>query len=146
MGRNKRQISRVACIVGLISIISSSAILAVPQRPAKRMIVCKTPENATSCYWAHGRLSIYNGTPTYRLWKIGTHRILGIYSGPNGESTDALDAEHPKLPPNLDRAFKSLSTEVFGDFEICPLEQEEAGVMQAACIESAKNIFAAETK
>jgi hypothetical protein len=28
-----------------------------------------------------------------------------------------------------------------GDFEVCPLEPERPGWMQAACIESAKNIF-----
>jgi hypothetical protein len=30
--------------------------------------------------------------------------------------------------------------EVFADFEVCPLESEKQDSMQAACIESAKNI------
>jgi len=30
---------------------------------AKRKIPCKTPTNASSCYWTHGRLGLYNGTP-----------------------------------------------------------------------------------
>jgi len=30
--------------------------------------------------------------------------------------------------------------DVYADFEVCPLEPEKPGAMQAACIESAKNI------
>jgi hypothetical protein len=29
---------------------------------------------------------------------------------------------------------------IYADFEVCPLEPEKPGVMQAACIESAKDI------
>ena len=29
---------------------------ALPQTAPKRTIPCKTPENAASCYWTHGRL------------------------------------------------------------------------------------------
>ena len=91
-----------------------------------------------------------NGNPSYRLWKIGTNRILGIYSGPvtfNGRFTDqyALDNEGPQLPPNVESSlWKSVTgpwpNEVFADFEVCPLEKEKPEEMQAACIESAKNI------
>lgn len=109
-----------------------------PQRVPKRKTPCKTAANAATCYWAHGRLAVYNGTPSIRLWKTGTRRVLGIYSGQGAE--DPLDNEHPELPATLTRAFKEPGDRVFGDFEICPLEPEEAGVMQAACIEFAKNI------
>ena len=53
----------------------------IPQRPAERSIPCKTPAIAGSCYWTRGRLRVGNGTPSYRLWKMGTKRVLGIYSG-----------------------------------------------------------------
>ncbi len=33
----------------------------------KRTIACKTPVIATTCYWTHGRLSIYNGAVNWRL-------------------------------------------------------------------------------
>src|SRR5450759_2383454 len=111
-----------------------------PQRISKRKIACKTPENGTTCYWTHGRLRFGNGTPACRLWKIGTHRVLGIHSGPDAENRDPLDNEHPEFPANVERAFKSIDTWIFADFEICPLEPEEVGTMQRACIESAKNI------
>ena len=110
------------------------------QRGSQRKIACKTPENAATCYWTRGRLAIYNGTPTIRLWKIGTKRILAIHSGPAYKRGDAKENSNPEVPADVDRAFKTDLTRVYGDFEICPLEPEHAGIMQAACIESAKNI------
>lgn len=109
----------------------------------KREIPCKTTANAQSCYWTHGRLGCGNGTPSCRLWKVGTHRILGIYSGPSEVGKDDLDNEHPEFPKNVERAL-DLGTpnqrRVFADFEVCPLEPETPGAMQAACLESAKNV------
>jgi hypothetical protein len=52
------------------------------------------------------------------------------------------DNESPELPPNVDidpsHLFDHL---IFADFEVCPLEQERSGAMQAACIETARNVF-----
>jgi len=69
--------------------------------------------------------------------------MLGIYSGPSVDLS-GLDNEHPELPPNIAKYFINFTDfyMVFGDFEVCPLEPEKAGVMQAACIESAKNVVA----
>lgn len=106
--------------------------------PSKRKIPCKTIQNASSCYWTHGRLTYGNGTPAVRLWKIGTHRVLGIYSGPSVDRRHSMDNEGPALPANLAMPFGSA---IFADFEVCPLEAEKRGAMQAACIETAKNIF-----
>ena len=128
----------------VIAILSAALCLeALPQRPSKRKVPCKTPENAASCYWTRGRLQEYEGTPAYRLWKIGTNHFLGIYSGASVWRGDrlAIDNENPEFPPNVSRLIHSGSVQVFGDFEICPLEAERAGFMQAACIESAKNLF-----
>jgi hypothetical protein len=121
-----------------------------------RTIPCKTPENAPSCYWTHGRLSIYEGMVNYRIWKVGTHRMLGVFSGPSHypAATDE-DMENPELPAELNRAYEADSRRlkkttgftwtipppVFADFEVCPLRSEEKGVRQPVCIESAKNIF-----
>jgi hypothetical protein len=102
-------------------------------------VPCKTDENAASCYWTHGRLSFYNGTPAFRLWKAGTHRLLGIYSGPSADR-HGLDNEHPEFPINVKKAFTPTENFIFADFEVCPLEPEKLGTMQAACIEAAKNI------
>ena len=144
---------RYAIVMALI--LSVPATLAIPQDTAQRKVPCKTPEIAPMCYWARGRLALYNGNPGWRIWKIGTKRILGIYSGPDSERIDPLDNEHPELPANLDRAYEAeyqrkikakepdaeWPDTVFADFEVCPLEPEHPGWMQSVCIESAKNIF-----
>ena len=107
-----------------------------------RKIPCKTEANAKSCYWTHGRLMLHEGTPSFRLWKIGTHRMLAIWSGPSVDfEGGAADNEHPEFPANIQRVFRPSKNGIFADFEVCPLEPKKPNVMQAACIESAKNIF-----
>ncbi len=129
--------ARRALLVFLIAVLAEAG---EPVRAtSKRNIPCKTPANAELCYWTHGRLGTYNGTPAFRLWKIGTHRLLGIYSGPSADRYSD-DNEHPEFPKNVERAFKPLTNRIYADFEVCPLEPERRGAMQAACIESAKNI------
>ena len=105
-----------------------------------RKFPCKMPTNASSCYWTHGRLAVYNGTPAFRLWKTGTTRVLGIHSGPS--ATDPLDNEDPELPANVRSWFTPSQDRIYGDFEVCPLEPVRPGRMQDACIESGKNIVA----
>jgi len=70
-----------------------------------RKIPCKTEAIAASCYWTHGRLIYGNGTPALRLWKTGTNRLMGIFSGPsiNVRGDDNGDNEHPELPASLSR-------------------------------------------
>jgi hypothetical protein len=131
---------RVWVTVLIVSCGAGLTAAGAPQRDGKRKIPCKTVQNAATCYWTHGRLANYDGTPTLRLWKIGTKRILAIHSGPGFKRGDNQENENPEVPPNVDRAFKSIGTGVFGDFEVCPLEPEHPGVMQSACIESAKNL------
>lgn len=72
---------RYAMIAALA--VCAVAAQALPQATQKRKIPCKTPENATSCYWTRGRLTFYNINVSYRIWKVGTKRILSVYSGPS---------------------------------------------------------------
>ncbi len=141
------RMKQAAAWVGIF--LTCGTIPGQPKNP-KRTIPCKTPEIAHSCYWARGRLSLANGNPSYRLWKIGTNRLLGIYSGPaafNGRAQGnyALDNERPQLPSNVeDTLWNSVKGPwpniLYGDFEVCPLNGEKPETMQAACIESAKNL------
>ena len=130
---------RIRFAVALWALLACGSATAGNTHP--RSIPCKTPKNAASCYWTHGRIGFYNGTPAIRLWKIGTNRLLGIYSGPSADRY-GLDNEDPQMPANLKRKFKPSENQVYGDFEVCPLESEREGAMQAACIESAKNLIA----
>jgi hypothetical protein len=69
--------------------------------------------------------------------------MLGVYSGPSAfpPRTNA-DSENPDLPATLSGLSDPLDAgEIFADFEVCPLEPERKGEMQAVCIELAKNIF-----
>jgi hypothetical protein len=121
------------------------SVLSTPlQATPKRKIPCKTLENAKACYWTHGRLGAGNGTPAFRLWKVGTDRLLGVYSGPSIDWRYSLDNENPERPANLLLKFKPLENRAYGDFEVGPLEPEKSGHMQAACVESAKNIVTEE--
>jgi hypothetical protein len=93
---------RMLVLVALVFVFS--AVAGSPPDSEKRKVACKTAENAKTCYWTHGRLSLYNGgSPNLRLWKIGTHRLLGIYSGPGaGPFDDGLpDEDDVELPIKL---------------------------------------------
>jgi hypothetical protein len=129
----------------------------------KRKIPCKTPENASLCYWTHGRFERYlsfdgeNGEDArWHLWKIGTRRVVRVCNGPSHFPPHRSDdCTVPEFPQNLGRVYKNphnwepsfidetrLSPlTIFADFEICPLEPARNGKMQAVCMESAKNIF-----
>jgi hypothetical protein len=116
---------------------------ALPQATAKRKTPCKTPEIAASCYWTHGRLGVFNGNPSFRVWRIGTTKIVGIHSGPDARRRDPADGEHPEFPSNIERLVDGLVNghRIFADFEICPFAPERRGEMQFGCIEAAKNIL-----
>jgi len=139
---------------------SSATAPANAAKPAAgpRKIPCKTPENASQCYWTHGRLSFYIQHPPLRIWRIGTDRLLGVYSGPSHFPPPSRgELLLPELPANLSRLYDDLKNweppdelidphvywgpNVFADFQVCPLEPERHGWMQAVCIESAKNVF-----
>jgi hypothetical protein len=102
-----------------------------------RTAACKTMQNAGSCYWTRGRLGAYNGNPAYRLWKIGTKRVLGVSSAPPAGARD-LDNEDPEVPANL--RLPAIGESEYGEFEVCPLEPQRPGAMQMACIESVKKL------
>jgi hypothetical protein len=126
-----------------------------PATTGTRKIPCKTAESASLCYWTHGRLSVYNGNPSLRIWKIGTRRIVGVFNGPSHFPPRTIaDDESPDLPVNLERACEADHRRwkksgvryyefpvIFADLEVCPLEPEKKDEMQAVCVESAKNIF-----
>jgi hypothetical protein len=114
-----------------------------PSKDNYRTFPCKTPELAPSCIKLHGRLSLGNGTPSVRLWQIGTHHIYGIYSNQFGFKNDdtTLDNESPEIVATIEKHLtQNGGWTVYGDFEACPLEPRIEGHMQAACIASASHI------
>src|SRR5262245_26504221 len=86
----------------------------------------ENPEIVGSCFDVHGRLSFWNGTPSARIWRVGTSRMLGIH--------------RDELPVELASRISSFDTEAWGDFRVCPFTKERPGHMQMVCIESWCNV------
>ncbi len=82
------------------------------------------------CFTVHGRLSIYNGTPSYRIWIVGTKRLLGV----------AERDEVPDMPDNLLRMVR-IDADVYGDFSVCPVTKYKLGEMQIVSIKSESNVL-----
>ena len=88
---------------------------------------CKTdPDIIGACFMVHGRLSAWNGTPTLRIWRIGTKRILGV--------------SNEILPEALSEKM-GWEIEAYGDFLVCPFSEERPGEMQSVCVETAENVL-----
>jgi len=85
------------------------------------------------CFSVHGRLSIYNGTPARRLWRVGTKRVLGI-----SEQRFALEG-YRNVPENIESQLNQ-DVVIFGDFVVCPFTHPKSGEMQLVCIDEAKNL------
>ena len=87
-----------------------------------------SPNLVGGCVLVHGRLRAYNGNPTFRIWPVGTKRLLGV--------TGVHPGEEPIMPTDLDASF---DRDIYADFEVCPFTRQEPGVMQRVCIESSRN-------
>jgi hypothetical protein len=80
------------------------------------------------CFTHHGRLSSSNGSGL-TIWLIGTTRRVRV------------DNEIPALMAKfLDMASPN-NSEIFGDFNICPVEPDEPGHMRSVCIAGAKKLI-----
>jgi hypothetical protein len=80
------------------------------------------------CFTHRGRLSGQNGI-AHMIWLIGTKRIVAVY-----------DTEIPAmLLKYLDMASPDHS-DIYGEFEICPLEPDRPGHMRSACVASATRL------
>lgn len=90
---------------------------------------CKNnPAVVSACYSLRGRIAAYNGTPSLRIWPVGSARLLGVQP-----------SENEIMPKNI-RGKVSFEQSVYANFEVCPFTQPRPKVMQLVCIESAANI------
>jgi hypothetical protein len=90
---------------------------------------CKTNEKTVGdCWNLRGRIQVYNGTPSIRIWPVGTKRLLGVVPP---ESEIMPNSLKEKIKPNV---------QIFADLVVCPFTVEKSGRMQMVCIESANNI------
>ena len=99
------------------------------------------PLSAGPCFWVHGRLFAANGAPTFRIWPIGTRRLLGVKTG------DGADAAIGDLPEPV-RAMVSpdaFQVDVEGDYRVCPLATDRSGRMRQIHIDQAVHLVARPT-
>src|SRR5207249_3245160 len=96
--------------------------------------LCAEQTNRTERLNVHGRLMYYNGTPSCRIWVVGTKRLLGVR-----QSGD----EVAYMPKRL-RDLMSWDREIFADFVVEPLTTYKSGVMQMVRVVSAAKIVVVE--
>jgi hypothetical protein len=106
---------------------------------AEQPSCAKQPTLVGSCFTVHGRASLYNGNPSARIWKIGTHRVLGI------SESRCIEPECSQMPAEL-RKMLSWEEAVVGDFLVCPFTEAKPEHMQFVCVEAAKNLRAHKLK
>ena len=96
------------------------------------------PDNPRPCFWVHGRLSAANGAPTFRIWRIGTKRILGVVDANGGSESAAVlpDSVRALVTPD---AFQVL---VYGDFRVCPLAADRPVRMRPVRVIEARRLTA----
>ena len=82
-----------------------------------------------SCFTIRGRLQAANGYPPYRVWVVGTRRVLGVDI-----------ARGCVLPAELERLLGVEDQQVYADFVVRPLTPDQPGVMRMVCIASASNL------
>jgi hypothetical protein len=90
------------------------------------------PDLIGPCFTTRGRLSAWNGSPTFRIWRIGTKRIMGL-------AQEMFPSGQVVLPESLDGQM-NFDVDAYGDFVVCPITAELPGKMQLVCVESARNL------
>lgn len=78
----------------------------------------------------HGRLMLYNGTPSVRIWIIGTKRLVGV---------PGRDIEPAEMPDEL-TSLISWGTQIYADFHVTPLTKYKKGEMQMVRIDAVENL------
>ena len=108
---------------------------ATSQSPVRGMeLSCRAhPQIVGKCFNIYGRLSVYNGAPSLRLWPVGSHRLLGV-----SEQRFAVEGFR-NVPLNISK-YVDGQNELFGDFVVCPFTKPRNREMRLVCIESGKNL------
>ena len=121
-------------VILLLLLIASVNVWAqTPARDAKEKSCRTHPMLVGRCFTLYGRLSVYNGAPALRLWKVGTRRMLGI-----SEQRFAVEG-YRNVPEHIESQVNQ-DVDVFGDFLVCPFTRPRPGEMQLVCIEEGKNL------
>jgi hypothetical protein len=128
--KESRTFKSVLILLFLVISPAISGQAEIPKSPPKP---CRAqPALVDQCFFVRGRLSLYNGNPTIRLWRAGTKRILGV--------SDSYAREgYSRIPEDIEKKL-DWESEVWGNFKVCPFTRRKPNEMQLICIESGKNI------
>jgi hypothetical protein len=129
MKRYSCQFARDSALAALVLIAFSVGIV----KATTKGRCSQHPKLSGPCFKVRGRLAFYDGSPSVRIWPIGTNRILGV-----SEGRYYLE-EFENLPSGL-TAGLTFETAMYADFTVCPFTPEEPGVMRLVCVDSAENI------
>ena len=121
----------------VVFIIATAIVLASPAFAAAGACAA-SPKRVGACFTVRGRLALWNGAPAFRIWPVGTKRMLGV----NGADDDP-DAASP-IPDAVAKLRATDMTQVYGDYRVCPFSRGRPGHMQFVCIDSAANLSARE--
>jgi hypothetical protein len=96
------------------------------------------PAQVGECRTLRGRAFLANGTPSVRMWVVGTRRILGVVQ---------QDESYGDLPAPLRHAWdrsggERWHTDVYGNFTVCAVTRSRPGHMQMVRIAGARNLLA----
>jgi hypothetical protein len=117
----------------LLSVVAASAIT---QSLATQEKSCREhPQLVGSCFKVRGRLSVYNGAPALRIWKVGTRRMLGV------SEQRFAEPGYTNIPDSIRQQLNE-ETVLFGDFMVCPFTRSKPGEMQLVCVEEGRNLVA----
>lgn len=126
--RAAMRIAHATAIAGVLWLSATLAADPPPGASCARQLGLVGP-----CFSVRGRLSLYNGNPSARIWKIGSKRILGI------TESRCVEPECSQMPEEL-RKMLNWEEGIYADFLVCPFTESKPDHMQFVCIESARNV------
>ena len=122
-----------AAILALL-VLGSTAAAAAQQHASACHKPCREhPQLEGRCFSIRGRMSVSNGAPSVRIWRVGTKRLLGV-----SEQRFYIEG-YCNLPDSI-RNRLSWDADLFADFVVCPFTRQAPGVMQLICVDSATNM------
>jgi hypothetical protein len=109
-------------------------VVAAASAHASEGVACaRSPKLVGACFIVRGSLTLADGTPGIRIWRIGTKRMLGVLDASRNPEGDSVTPSNVK---ELLTPFRA----VIGNYDVCPLTRERQGWMQMVCIKGASNL------
>jgi hypothetical protein len=126
-------------IFTLLLLASSNTPAQSPLPEGKERPCHQHPQLVGSCFRVRGLLSVYNGSPALRIWKVGTRRVLGI------SDQRFAKAGYKNVPDHVKSKLEK-NAALFGNFLVCPFTYPKPREMQLVCIDSATHLVVSPPK